>query len=196
MTMFHKNQDTIWVWDAENSNWVSLTVEERIERTVQAVIEEAMDRWKVAFGGYYPVGGQVGRANLRPTHIGLPTATMRRWRMTTAGAVTAAAMSAWIPAVAFGANDNAFGIITGIHYPDVNPVIHELQFIVGGKQNPYWNVEEIFSKLEPELYFKKPLVCTPDSVFQIDVCASGGGIVQDIGLHGEVIAKQPYLITF
>lgn len=196
MTQFHKNQDTIWVWDGENSQWVSLTIEERIERTVQAVIEEAMDRWKVGYGGFYPVGGQVGRSNLRATHVGLPTATMRRWRFTTAGGITAAAISAWIPAVAVGANDNAFIIITGLFYPEANPVVQEIEFNVGGKQNPVWSTEEIFCKLEPEFYFKKPLVCTPDTNLQVRVTASVAGVIQDLGLLGEVVGKHAFLLTY
>jgi hypothetical protein len=197
LTQFHRNQDTIWVWDGENSQWVSLTIEERIERTIKAVIDEAMSRWQVAYGGFYPVGGQVGRGPLRPQHVGNPAGGgLRRWRFTTAGAVTAAAISAWIAAFAVGANDNAFIVVTGLHYPDVNPVVHEVQFVVGGKTNPIWNIEEIFSKLEPEFYFKKPLVCTPDTLFQTDVTASAGAIVQDIGLLGDVIGKHAFMLTF
>lgn len=196
MTMFHKNMDTIWVYDAEAGSWAALTIEERIEKTVQVVVDAARERWNAAFGGFYPSGGQVGRRNLRPTDVGLPTATMRRWQMTTAGGITAAALSAWIAAAVIGANDNAFAIITGLHYTDVNPVIHEMQMTIGGKQNPPWNIEEIFAKLEPEFYFKKPVVCTPDTQLTIQVTASVATTVQQIGLHGEIISKQAYAITF
>jgi len=192
-----------------------------IDQEIEDTIKTALKKWNMprpelgsgspGYGGLYPKEGQIGRADLRPDHVGkdatLATAATDglggdKWSnslLYTHGA----SVTGWVTDLNLTIDEDVYIVLEGIFDISVNPVLSALQFSVAGMDYPVMNVRDMYIfKPKGVGWFPMPFV-VPEKVnlkvylrYSGDVATARSTTTvgsEMLGFIGEVIAKQAYL---
>ena len=201
-----------------------LTMEQKpvaeIEKLVGDVVKIALKEWDMptpeagfmsrGYGGLYPKEGQLGRADLRPDHVGINATSGGvgtdglggdQWSNNLVYTHTNN-LTGWVLDRNITTDEDAFLIIEGIKDLSPNPLLNAVQFSVGGVDYPAMNIRDIYL-FDPfgMGWFPKPFWVPPKVNFKVyyrwdnDVVARSTTAVgsEFAGLIGEVIAKSAFL---
>jgi hypothetical protein len=182
-----------------------------IEHEVEDTVKAALTKWAMpnpelgfsshGYGGLYPKEGQIGRTDLRPDDVGIIVAATGGlgaglWDNTTAYSAADNA-TGWVTEINVTSDEDAYLIIEGIRDLTVNPSLTEMQISVGGTDYPVMHVTEMFN-FDPAGFgwLPMPIVCPPKTSLKLQLRykASVAAAAELVGLIGEVIAKQAYLL--
>lgn len=176
-----------------------------LDQVLSKVISDAEDKFDAPYAqsskGLYPVGNELGRQPIRPSHFfeatGLPLATYNdRW---TTPIIAAAGVNSWISSKT---PEEVFMIIEGIFNMTAKitaspSVIHAVKPTLGGTELSWVNLDLIQNYREPWGYFEFPMVLSPETIAKFDIINDAAiAAVGDelIGLIGDVVGERNSLI--
>ena len=191
-----------------------------IEHEVEDAVKAALKKWSMpnpvdgfsspGYGGLYPKEGQIGRADLRPDHLGINATSGGagtdglggdKWS-NNLGYTHGASATGWVTDRNITTDEDSYLVIEGVFDISVNPLLNAIQFSVGGVDYPVMNLRDMYT-FDPAgvAWFPMPLVIPPKVNLKIylrwdnDVTARSTTAVgtEMAGLIGEVIAKQAFL---
>jgi len=148
------------------------------------------------FGGFQPRGSEYGFADLRPTHIRVPTGyayatAFGRW---THPVLAGATLTTWYDT---NVHEDAIVLFYGMFNNTANPTIQEVQHFLGGEDLPIMHLNQLNGQLEPQAYFELGYVIGPKQPVkaQLDATGSTVALTEEIGYIGELLARRRYLIN-
>lgn len=175
-----------------------------IEQVLNKVISDAEAKFDKPYAnsskGLYPVGNELGRIPLRPSHFyqatGLPEATYHdEW---TTPVYAAAGLNTWFNSKT---PEEVFIIIEGIFNETLKltaaeSAIHAFKPTLGGTELPWVNIDILDTYREPWGYFEFPMVLSPETVAKFELLIDAAVVVKTerIGLVGDVIGERNSLI--
>lgn len=191
------SQMTFWSEDRPDA------VFEAVMNKVIADAEQKFDKtYSASSKGLYPVGNEVGRQVLRPSHFyqasGLPMATYGdQW--TTPAILTNKTAAQWFSSKT---PEEVFIIIEGVFnetfkLTSVESLIHALKPTLGGTELPWMGIELLQSFREPWGYFQFPMVLSPETICKFEIMNSANIVAvadERIGLIGWAIGERNSLI--
>jgi hypothetical protein len=149
------------------------------------------------FGGFQPRGGEYGFADLRPTHMRVPTGytyvtAFGRWTHPTLAALGAA--TTWYST---NVHEDAIVLLYGMFNNTATPTITEVYHRLGGEDLPWMNMNQINGQWEPQWYFELGNIIGPRQPMLAQLVATGAtaALTEEIGYIGEVCARRRYVIV-
>lgn len=162
------------------------------------VVNEAIERAKglaktqfknMGFDGEFPVSGY-GITTMRPYHI---QAGGTNWGSSDYWASCFAASLTWENWISITQTDLAFEILTGMFNLAITPKTVEVYIQADGHQMPTINVEEMYAYDVSRLFWKRPMVITPEKSWDFARKGLNTGVERE-GLMGYTLGTRAYLI--
>ena len=174
-------------------------VEQKPDETINGlrslVLDDAKDNWaNLKYGGFDAKDTSYGFADLRMTHLGLTNSTyFGKWgtpAVTSAGTAT----TWWDSTV----HKDSYHLYYGIQNRTATPKIFEAKFYLGGVENAWLDLQEMYGWDIARYYFEQGLTVGPDQSTRAEVTAEAtvAARAEILGLVGEILAKRSYIIKY
>lgn len=162
-----------------------------IKQAVDFAIQEADKFFKNSgFKGEWATEG-FGITSIRPKHV---AAGGGSWASSHYWGISYAASETWLAWVSLTQTDLAYEVITGLFNLEASPITSEIYMRMAGIDLPTLNIEEMYAYEESRIFWRKPVMISPEKSWEFNMKAVLGIGIERVGMLGYTIASHPYLI--
>lgn len=152
-----------------------------LKKVQNEVIKEAVSRFRMSFGGYYPDKNQIGVAELRAKDIGL-----QAWKM------EGLTVNDYNEVSNIKTDKDCYIILEGVSPIDPTITATEIQFVINGNYFPQIDITEAYAYMDAVVWLPQPIVVPPNSSFILRIYALAETV--NLKILGTVVAKMGYLM--